>query len=455
MDNFLSFVIYWGVWLIVPIFIDGLTTLLSLFAVVVGRIRQFVSKSLALEFFPVVSIIVPVYNSEKTLEACLRSISEQDYPRERIEIFLINNGSSDSSFDVFAHVQEEQKLSLSWHSIINKGKAWALNAGIHLAHGKFIFNIDSDVVLAPDAIRRVVEAMEADPNLGAVTGAVQVLSPPEEASPLQRILAECEFFEYLTAFHVGREYQALLRNLYTLSGAFSIFRREVLIRTFLYSQETVSEDTDLTFEIYERFPEYRVGFVHNAVAYVHPVESLGALYSQRVRWQRGQVEVSARHERLMRRPVWQLFRFAPARVLAIDHTLAFPRIVWTFLLPVLVLFGYSLSQILMAQLFIYGFYLLIDLAWIGVAWTGTNAAAQSRLYRFWWLLPLMPLYRMIIFWFRFSGFLNAVAEPGTWRVQDPIDQIVNGLHELRQSALSVIRSIWHPFGGVKIPDKFK
>jgi cellulose synthase/poly-beta-1,6-N-acetylglucosamine synthase-like glycosyltransferase len=200
----------------------------------------------------------------------------------------------------------------------------------------------------------------------------------------------------------------------------------------------VTEDTDLTFELYERCAEWRVACVGEAIAYVHPIESLGALYSQRVRWQRGQLEVSARHKRLLRRPVWQVRGLAPARILAVDHTLAFPRVVWTFLLPVLALFGYSGSLIVAALAALYGFYLLIDVLWMGVAWLGADEQARRRLLRAGWVVPFLPLYRMLIFWFRLSGFLHAVAEPGTWRVPNPATQVKQGLAEDRER----LQALW-------------
>lgn len=438
--NTTAFFIFWGVWLLVPLLVDGLTTFVSLIGALIMRWRR-AARQHTLEFHPFVSIIIPVYNSADTLEACLRSVAAQQYPLRRMEVLLINNGSKDSSFDIFARLHGELGLHLTWHSIINQGKAWALNAGIHMAQGQYIFNVDSDAVLAPDAVLRVVETMEAEPDLGAVTGSIAVLPAPDGASLERRLLADCEFFEYLTAFHVGREHQTVLRNLYTLSGAFSVFRREVLLNTFLYSRETVTEDTDLTFELYERFRNWRVGSVSTAIAYVHSIETLSTLYAQRVRWQRGQIEVSARHEELMNRPIWQPFGFVPARTLALDHTLAFPRLVWTLLLPILTSFGYPLSLIIFATLALYGFYLLIDLAWIGVAWLDVDADARRRLRRIWWLLPLLPLYRMLIFWFRFSGFLHAVAEPGAWRVQDPVVQVRRGLLDVQQRAHQVYQAI--------------
>lgn len=444
MELVLPFALFWGVWLLVPVLIDGVSTLISLTAVLLVRARRRLNQSSPLEYAPMISVILPVYNSAKTLEACLRSIAAQDYPLDRMEVLLVNNGSQDESFQVYTRMQNELNLALRWHSIINQGKAWALNAGIHLAKGVYIFNIDTDVVLAPDAFRRVVEAMETEPDLGAVTGAIEVLPPTEDASPFQAILAECEFFEYLTAFRVGRVHQTILQSLYTLSGAFSVFRQEVLLRTFLYSHETVTEDTDLTYEIYERLQGWRIACISSAVAYVHSIESLSALYAQRVRWQRGQIEVAARHSQLLRRPIWRVRGFSPARILTVDHTLAFPRLVWTFLMPVLALFGYPLSLIIAALIMLYSFYMFIDLLWVSVAWLGSDKYSRHRLRRFWWLLPAMPIYRMMVFWFRFSGFLHAVAEPGSWRVQNPLVQVSRGFSEFGRSATQFLKKAMKP-----------
>jgi putative glycosyltransferase (exosortase G-associated) len=431
MLNYISTtLIFWGIWLLVPMLVDGLTTIINLVSVLLARHRK--RKRQQLNYAPFVSIVVPVYNSADTLEACLRSIAAQDYPHQRMEVLLVNNGSTDASEMVFKRLQGELDLRLNWHSIINQGKSWALNAGIHLSHGSFIFNVDSDAVLSPNAVRAVVERMVAEPDLGAVTSSIQVLPAPANASLLQRILANCEFFEYLTAFHVGREYQTQMRNLYTLSGAFSVFRRSVLVQTFLYTQATVTEDTDITFHLYDRFRDQRIACVSDALAYVHSIPSLGALYAQRVRWQRGQVEVSARYQHLIRRPMWQPYGFVPARVLLIDHTLAFLRTVWTILLPILSSFGYPLAMVVSAVLLLYLFYLLIDIAWMFVAYLAVDKSTRRRMWRDCWILPLLPLYRMFVFWFRLSGFLHAVAEPSVWRVPDPITQIRAGLHDLRR-----------------------
>ncbi len=441
----LNFAVFWGVWLIVPILVDGMTTLLGLAGVLAGHLaRRRLKLDLQPVVHPFVSIIVPVYNSGATLEALLQSVGIQHYPRDRMEVVLVNNGSTDNSYEVFLKMTDRLNVNLYWHSINAQGKAWALNAGIHLAQGQYIFNIDSDVVLAPDAIAQTVAFLEAQPDVGSTTGFLVILPPEEGASPGRKIMTSCEFLEYVSAFGVGRSYQTFLRAVYTLSGAYSVFRREALNRTFMYSKDTVSEDTDLTFQLYERAPSYRVANLPEAKIYLQPIESLAALYAQRVRWQRGQMEVSARYQQLLRRPVWHLFGLAPTRALLIDHTLSFPRLVWMVFMPVLLAYGYSLPLLVGAYGVVYLFYLLVELAWFGAAYAFADAEIRSRIVEHWYFLPLMPLYRIMVFFFRFSGFLHAVAEPRTWRVPDPLEQVQAGIADLKSRLGRLGARLIHP-----------
>ena len=91
MENFVAFIIFWGVWLLIPVVVDGVATLYTLISVSLVHLRNMKEPIPPLEFFPLVSIIIPVYNSEETLEACLRSIANQDYPSHQMEILLIND----------------------------------------------------------------------------------------------------------------------------------------------------------------------------------------------------------------------------------------------------------------------------------------------------------------------------------------------------------------------------
>ncbi|MCX7617862.1 TIGR03111 family XrtG-associated glycosyltransferase [Tepidiforma sp.] len=425
---------FWGVWLFVPILVDGYQAFNYLAATILGRAKRLPIRPVTEAprgKWPRVTIIVPVYNSQEQLGACLQSIKRQSYPNELIEVLAIDNGSKDDSYRVFCEEQQaDWPGQIHWMSTFHQGKTWALNAGIHFARGDYIINVDSDVVLHEDAVANMVAAFEHDEDLIAATGAVEI-RPEAGERGWMRLLHECEFQEYYFSFNVGRRFETLSRRLFTLAGAFSAFRREALLATHLYDASTVGEDTFMTFELQERFPGKKVGVVPSAVCYTDPIPSLKALYSQRVRWQRGEIEVIAAHPKLANRGLF--FKgFAPVRTLLVDHTLAFPRVAWTFLLPGLVFFGYSWSTVFWAGVALYLAYVVIEAAtWATSALLVVHPSAR-RLWRGWWVIPFMPAYRYLLFWMRFAGTLTVITEAHQWRTKDPVTAT-------REYALTVVK----------------
>jgi putative glycosyltransferase (exosortase G-associated) len=419
-----AFFIYWGIWIVVPFLIDGLSALTLFVGVVVARLTKRLTPPPPLTaHHPRVSVIIPVLNGEATLGTCLASLRFQDYPHDCLEVFVVDNGSTDGTLTVFHHATVQGfGGALHWISTPFRGKPWALNAGIHLTSGKYLINIDADVVLKEDAISRMVAAFEANPAISAATGGVEVLPAEQGAGRLARWLAECEFQEYLSAFWMGRQYQSLTQSLYTLAGAFSAFRRDVLLQTFLYDKLTVSEDTKLTLDIYKYIPEAQVVCVPHAIAYVSATPSLAALYAQRVRWQRGQLEVAALNPERVGLNLLRLRGLSLSRLMMVDHTLLFPRLVWTFLFPLMAVFGYPLSLVVSATLVMYVFYIGINALTALTTYLIAGQLERERLRRNVWMVGLMPAYRFLIFAFRLAGSLITLAEPAEWRVSDPVTE---------------------------------
>jgi len=457
-DNFIGFVLFWGVWLFVPMLIDGVTAA----AYFIGAFRSRPGtrpkyEEAELTHYPLVSIIIPVHNGADVLAACMESIRNQSYPHDRIEVLVVDNVSTDSTDEVFFEEQQKPFSGVShWMSLPYKGKPGALNAGIHRVRGDIICNIDADTMLDKDAILAMARGFELDPKLAAATGAIEVM-PLElgHRQPVRYILAEAEFLEYYTGFRIGRQYQSQTNSLFTLAGAFSGFRRDVLLRTFLYDNQTVSEDTSLTFFIARAFPEMRVKCLTSAVAYVKPTEGLRKLYAQRVRWQRGQLEVASLFPELERHP-FRIRGLSLPKSLLVDHTLAFPRVVWTFLLPMLYFIGYPLALVVSATLSMYLIYMVVDALYIAVAHALAEGDAKARIRRHWWMFAFTPAYRWTTFWFRFGGFLSVLMESKTWRVDDPLTETREGLSRMSTAMLTFVTRSLLPrvtalFGGIVRP----
>lgn len=94
-----------------------------------------------------ISIIVPVYNTEKYIERCLDSIMKQDYPN--FEVILVNDGSTDESGIIIQKYKEKYK-NISYIKQENKGVGAERNAGIKVAKGDYISFVDSDDLIMED-----------------------------------------------------------------------------------------------------------------------------------------------------------------------------------------------------------------------------------------------------------------------------------------------------------------
>lgn len=423
LERSMAFLLFWGIWMLAPLVVDFTTAIVYVIMVLLYP-ENTSDKKAQLDYLPLVSVVIPVHDSADTLFNCLHSIVNQAYPAEKLQIICVNNGSSDDSFDVFSQFQNKyHHILMNWITMEDSGKSFALNAGIYMIKGNYVLNIDSDAWLDKHAILRMVEAFERDHTLAAATGAIHIDKQLGENTRIIDVLHYCEEIEYLVAFNVGRRYQSVTNSLFTLAGAFSAFRREVLLQSFLYSERTVSEDTDLTFHIrkYALANGLRLGCVSSAIAYVEPISSLSKLYSQRVRWQRGELEVTALHTK--NNSFLQTIKSFWGRTLIVDHTLAFSRLTWTFIIPFLYFLGYPLNLVFAAFIGLYGCYLLLEFLYYIVAIKETTGDYRRGIKRIWWVVFFLPAFRFITYWFRFSGLLLTLTEPSSWKAENPVEQL--------------------------------
>ncbi len=443
-ERSLAFLLFWGIWMLAPLAIDATMALVYMVMVYIFPESKERASIPDLSYLPYVSVVVPVHNSADTLFKCLHSIVNQQYPLEKIQIICVNNGSSDGSFDIYSQFQDTYPLTnMNWISMESAGKSIALNAGIYMIKGDYIINVDSDAWLDKYAVLRMVESFEHDPLLVAATGGIHIDKELGKQTRFIDIIHYCEEIEYLVAFNVGRRYQSLTNNLFTLAGAFSAFRRDVMLKSFMYSERTVSEDTDLTFHLrqYQMKGQARMACISSAIAYVEPISSWSKLYSQRVRWQRGEIEVSALYADNNKKFIGELGNYA-GRMLVVDHTLAFSRMTWTFLIPFLYFLGYPLQLVLAAFAGLYVCYLILDFLYFLVALREAPVVYRERVKKIWWVMFFLPIYRFITYWFRLSGILISMSEPGNWKTENPVQQLREALHSTKNGLLNKVRGFW-------------
>lgn len=110
------------------------------------------------------SIVIPAYNAERTIAATIKACLSQDFPDDEYEVIVVDDGSSDRTGE------KVRDYPVEYITQKNAGAAAARNAGMDAAHGAYVVFVDSDCVLPEDALRKLIETLEDDPQLGIVGG---------------------------------------------------------------------------------------------------------------------------------------------------------------------------------------------------------------------------------------------------------------------------------------------
>ncbi|KHD38793.1 glycosyl transferase [Clostridium acetobutylicum] len=420
--------VFWMAWIIIP-FLMEIVPALGGFIILLRKRLSIKDKAFSGKL-PQITIIVPVYNSEDTLKGCIESIYNSDYPSEFIDVMLVDNQSSDNSFKIFTRCQKEfDGLSLRYMNS-KQGKSKALNMALFNSSGKYIIHIDSDGKLHKDAIKNMVTRFEGNPHVHCMTGVILTDKELIERTKgsFFKLLRKCEFFEYAQAFLAGRNFESEVGSIYTLSGAFSAFRKSTILKTQLYNSETVSEDTQITFQV-KKLLNQKVYLCENALFFVDPIEGFNKLYTQRQRWQRGELEVSHMFLRDGLKFGKGFVSDFMVRTLMYDHTFAFPRMIWYFALIFLVFMNYPIYLVVGSVAVIYLLYSLSAfLFYLNViSYLKEYKEVRSYYAKKLYLIFLMPMYNFGVFWIRFCGIINSIQLQGNWKTLNLTDEWRNFL----------------------------
>src|SRR5712691_11586618 len=166
---------------------------------------------------PTVSFVVPVKNEERLIRQCVESIVNQTY--KNLEIIVMDDGSTDGTADVLRALKAEFGIK-AYRLPVNVGKKKAIEAAIRHATGEIFAFVDSDSVLAPDAIERLVAAFNAHPDAGAVSAHGRALNADKN------LLTKIQDTWYEGQFRLSKGLESVYGAVTCASGCLSAFRRE-------------------------------------------------------------------------------------------------------------------------------------------------------------------------------------------------------------------------------------
>ncbi len=422
INNFFNSAIFWAAWVVIPFFMEIVPSFMSIVVLIAKLIRPKRFKDPGL--WPEVTLIIPVYNSEDTLGNCIKSINDSTYPNDKIKIYFVDNQGKDDSFGVYTQSQNEYPdLMMQWLNS-KQGKSRALNLALFNSDGKYIIHVDSDGQFEKHAIENLVKKFESDVSIDCMTGAI--LTEPamieEYKGFFAKLLRRAEFMEYAQAFLAGRNAAEFTNSIYTLSGAFSAFRKSAVLKSHLYDTDTICEDTNITFQM-RYLQNVKIHICENAIFFVDPIEDMNKLYTQRQRWQRGSLEVS--HQFAARKMhAYKMFTDVAIRTLMYDHTFAFPRIIWYLALICLTAVGYSPGLILVSTGVIYAMYIISGLLYYFSNRGYLREFPELKKYyrKHFGVIFILPLFNMLVFFIRFAGIINSIDTDSAWKTKTLTDE---------------------------------
>jgi cellulose synthase/poly-beta-1,6-N-acetylglucosamine synthase-like glycosyltransferase len=316
-------------------------------------------------FTPPITIIVPAHNEEAFIVDSIRALSGLNYPD--LEVVVVNDGSSDKTLTRLkaafqlrsarllyfpeiptARVRETYKSGVdSRLLVLDKesagSKADAINAGLNAASSPYVCVVDADSILEKESLLRIMAGVFSDSqDVVAAGGIVRVLNGCKvtdgelrQVNLPRRCIETMQVVEYLRAFLIGREAWAYFKALPIISGAFGIFRTDLVRQVKGFRPHAIGEDFDLVVRMHrllqEKNKDYHITFVPDPTCWTEVPSDLRSLARQRARWHKGLIDTLWPNRDMLFRP-----RYGRVGCLILPYMWVFE-----FLAPVIELVGYS------------------------------------------------------------------------------------------------------------------
>jgi biofilm PGA synthesis N-glycosyltransferase PgaC len=444
--------------------------LLAVSAVENGRrLRQRRAESLdalyGSEFVIPVSVLVPAHNEAAVIVPVVRSLLRLDYPQ--FEIVVVDDGSTDETLALLEQEFDLERRAIFAQQTFSRGddpvtyrsrtdprlavihrddnrgsKALALNLGLDFCRYPYVCCVDGDTIYERDALIKAMAPVHRDPErVVGVTSRIGVSTRPEQSNGTgggeaadMSVLGAFQHLEYLRSFLNDRLAWSRLGFMLCTSGAFMIYRRDVIDEVGGFSPEFSCEDIEITFRIHEHLlragREYRIVALPDKVATTEGPATVNSLVSQRARWQRVTLETIWHYRRMLANPRYKSVGLVGTPFFFLSEALA-PvfEVVGTISVVFAVVLGLFDWQAFLIFVGVITFANAI-LASAGV-WLEDASSREYRLRDIARLLVLGPLellvYRPILAWARIKGTIGFARRERAWERFDRNDRGSPGL----------------------------
>jgi cellulose synthase/poly-beta-1,6-N-acetylglucosamine synthase-like glycosyltransferase len=228
-------------------------------------------------YFPTVAIAVPVWNEESTLAGTLNSLLALRYPKDKLEIIVIDDGSTDNTLSIARSFESNPQIKVITKQ--NGGKHTAVNLALSMTHSELFGCLDADSFVDSEALVTIVKYFE-QPDTMAVTPAMKVFTPKTLIQKLQSV-------EYTMGIFLKRVF-GNLNSIQVTPGPFSVFRKKVFDDLGPYKKAHNTEDLEIALRMH--LHHYKIVNAHKAFVFTKTPSTLRALLKQRLRWTQGSIQ---------------------------------------------------------------------------------------------------------------------------------------------------------------------
>ena len=237
--------------------------------------KNFITKPIN-EMFPALTFLVPAYNEEKNIGKCLNGLLSLDYPKDKLKIIVINDGSKDRTGQI---AESFKKFGVMVLNKENGGKAVALNYGMDYVKTDLVGCMDADSVPERDYLKIMMRHFR-DPEVAAVTSAIKV-------NAMDSFFRRMQWAEYLITLGF-RKLFSFLDCQFTIPGAGGIYKTNVLRKIGLFAPNNITEDMEIALRLHAG--GYKIENSFNAFVVTNCPKTFRSLLRQRMRWYRGYIE---------------------------------------------------------------------------------------------------------------------------------------------------------------------
>lgn len=225
--------------------------------------------------YPAVTITVPCFNEERTVYRTVRSLLELHYPKDKLKLLLVDDGSTDGTWNALQKFSHYPNIRLFKKE--NGGKYTALNLGLFHTETEFFGCLDADSHVHPEALVRIMSYFERVADAMAVVPSVTVSNP-------KNLIQNAQKAEYHMGVYMKKMYD-FLGAINVTPGPFTIFKRKVFDNLGPYRQAHNTEDMEIAYRM--QVNNYKIVHCNDAYVYTNIPETVKKLYRQRLRWMYG------------------------------------------------------------------------------------------------------------------------------------------------------------------------